>query len=256
MTLPRLHQSQLLLDFCSGARHEVVDILGCARRRQILLQCPNILSALTFNNLYGHTHTPWPVLAHAPADHVAGTRHSERWLRDNLETRRARQLAGEILCHALGERIEFGRVRVIGKRQYRDGLLRSRRAGCRSDRRRLRMNTLRKQMQNSLREGGRKFAGREIGPLNCAELLWNSRVLVFCAIDDHGHKKRLVIGHVIRACDGELPLAPKITFESSLSVGRYDRNKERAISDLAADLLVPSIAAPKLALIEPHLDAG
>ena len=94
MTLPRLYEGKLLLDFCSGARYEVVDIPGCARRRQILLHCPNILSALAFNNLYGHAHTSWLGLAHAAfgaSDKVA--------------------VANEIL-QALG--VDWGDVAVIG----------------------------------------------------------------------------------------------------------------------------------------------
>src|SRR5580658_569078 len=181
-------------------------------------------------------------------------RRSDRWLRYNLKTRRARQLAGEVFCDAPGKRIEFGRARVIGKRQYRDGSLRNRRAGCRSHGRRLRMDISRKQILNSLHEGGGSFAGRDIRPLDCVELLWNSRVLISGSVDDYGHKKRLVIGHAMRARDGEFPFAAEIALESRLGVGRYDRNEEGAISDLAADLLVPGIAAAKLALVEPHLD--
>jgi hypothetical protein len=39
-------------------------------------------------------------------------------------------------------------------------------------------------------------------------------------------------------------------------VGRNDRNKERAVVDLAPDLLIPRVPAPQLALIEKDLDAG
>src|ERR1700733_11623566 len=39
-------------------------------------------------------------------------------------------------------------------------------------------------------------------------------------------------------------------------MGRDDREEERAVPYLVANLLVPDIAAPKFALIEPDFDAG
>ena len=39
-------------------------------------------------------------------------------------------------------------------------------------------------------------------------------------------------------------------------MGRDDREEERAFPYLVANLLVPNIAAPKFALIEPDFDAG
>src|SRR5271169_360946 len=111
-------------------------------------------------------------------------------------------------------------------------------------------------MAESFDENGWCFSAGKRRPLHFAELVRHTRIRIFSIVDENGHKKRFVIGHVMRACDGELPLAPEITLESRLGVGRYDRNEQAAVVDLASDLLIPRISAPKLALVEPHLDAG
>jgi len=54
----------------------------------------------------------------------------------------------------------------------------------------------------------------------------------------------------------EVPLEPEIAFMPRGRIGRDDRNKERAVVDLAADFLIPHIPAPKLALVEPNFDPG
>jgi hypothetical protein len=60
----------------------------------------------------------------------------------------------------------------------------------------------------------------------------------------------------MRAIDGEFPLAPEVTFLASLGRGRDDGDKQRAVADLLADLVVPRISAAQLALVEPDLDAA
>ena len=60
----------------------------------------------------------------------------------------------------------------------------------------------------------------------------------------------------MRAIDGEFPLAPEVTFLASLGRGRNDGDKQRAVADLLADLVVPRISAAQLALVEPDLDAA
>ena len=43
---------------------------------------------------------------------------------------------------------------------------------------------------------------------------------------------------------------------SCFGVGGDDRNEQPAVVDLLADLAVPGIAAPQLALVEPDFDTG
>jgi len=52
----------------------------------------------------------------------------------------------------------------------------------------------------------------------------------------------------------KVPLKAEIAFMPRGRVGRNDRNKERAVVDLAPDLLIPRVPAPQLALIEKDLD--
>jgi hypothetical protein len=59
----------------------------------------------------------------------------------------------------------------------------------------------------------------------------------------------------MRAIDREFPLEPEVALGSSLCVRRDQRNKERTISDLFADLRIPDVPAAQLALVEPDLDA-
>jgi hypothetical protein len=39
-------------------------------------------------------------------------------------------------------------------------------------------------------------------------------------------------------------------------MSRNDRDEKRALLDLATDLLIPGVASPKLALVEPDFDAA
>lgn len=54
----------------------------------------------------------------------------------------------------------------------------------------------------------------------------------------------------------ELPLAPEVTFGSGFRVRGDNRNEEPAVLDLLANLVVPDIASPQRALVQPDLDAG
>jgi hypothetical protein len=60
------------------------------------------------------------------------------------------------------------------------------------------------------------------------------------------------VGALIR----KIPLKPEIALATRGRVRRNNRNKERAVVDLAPDLLIPRVPAPQLALIEKNLDAG
>lgn len=64
-----------------------------------------------------------------------------------------------------------------------------------------------------------------------------------------------MLGHVVRAVNRKPPFAAEVAFVSGLGVGRDDCYKKAAIADPFVNLAVPGIAAPKLAAVEPHLDA-
>ncbi len=77
---------------------------------------------------------------------------------------------------------------------------------------------------------------------------------VGCAVDHHGHEKWHAFGHEVRAFGGEFPFQPEIAFAAVLGVGGDDWQEERALPDLAADLLLPRVAPAQFALVKPHLD--
>jgi hypothetical protein len=62
--------------------------------------------------------------------------------------------------------------------------------------------------------------------------------------------------HQIRAIDSEFPPEAKIAVEPLLAMLGHDRHEQGAVVDLVADLPIPRVPAPQLALIEKHLDAG
>src|SRR6516162_834539 len=74
-------------------------------------------------------------------------------------------------------------------------------------------------------------------------------------IQADGHDERLVAGHPVATLIRKVPLEPEVPLATRRSVRRGDGNEERAVADLATDLLVPHIPAPQLALIEPDFDA-
>ena len=80
-------------------------------------------------------------------------------------------------------------------------------------------------------------------------------ILFIDVVDDDGNEKWLVVCHVLRAIDGQPPLAPEVAFEPGLRLRRDDGDEQHARANLLADLLIPCIAAAKLALIEPDFDA-
>jgi hypothetical protein len=53
----------------------------------------------------------------------------------------------------------------------------------------------------------------------------------------------------------KVPLQSKVALVPRGCISRDDGNEERAVADLVADLLIPHIPAPQLALVEPDLDA-
>src|SRR5450631_1732985 len=97
-------------------------------------------------------------------------------------------------------------------------------------------------------------AGRQARPLNLSKLLRHPGIRIRRAIDDDREQEGSIFGHVVRAIDGELPLAPEVPFLARLRVCRDDRHKQVTALDLSADQPIPGIASAKLAPVEPHLD--
>src|SRR5215472_33751 len=69
------------------------------------------------------------------------------------------------------------------------------------------------------------------------------------------HDERLVAGHPVATLIRKVPLEPEVPLATRRGVRRGDGNEERAVANLATDLLVPHIPAPQLALVEPDFDA-
>jgi hypothetical protein len=75
-------------------------------------------------------------------------------------------------------------------------------------------------------------------------------------IDDDGQEESQLIRGVPLALYGELPLAAEIPFKPGLGMRGDDGNEKRAVTDLIADLAIPSVPAAQLALIEPYFDSS
>src|ERR1700751_5102091 len=69
------------------------------------------------------------------------------------------------------------------------------------------------------------------------------------------HDERLVAGHPVATLIRQVPLEPEVPLATRRGVRRDDGNEERAVADLATDLLVPHITAPQPALVEPDFNA-
>jgi hypothetical protein len=84
----------------------------------------------------------------------------------------------------------------------------------------------------------------------------NIRLPFWCGVDNDRDKERHPLGQVVRAIDGEFPLAPEITLGPRFRACRDNRHEQPALTDLLANAAVPRVPTPKLALVEPDLDAS
>src|SRR6516165_6027710 len=75
-----------------------------------------------------------------------------------------------------------------------------------------------------------------------------------CRIKADRQDERAVAGHHVGALVRKIPLKPEVALLPRRCIRRNDGNKERAVADLASDLLIPHVAAAQLALVEPDLD--
>jgi hypothetical protein len=92
--------------------------------------------------------------------------------------------------------------------------------------------------------------------LHSSKVVRDDRLPIASAVDDDRQEEGLLLGHVVGTLNRELPFVPEVALEALLRVPGDDRNEQRAVVDLAADLLVPGVPASQLALIEKDLDAG
>jgi len=75
-------------------------------------------------------------------------------------------------------------------------------------------------------------------------------------VDDDGHEKHDAVGHVMAAVDGEAPFAAEVAVAARLGLRRDDRQEIGALADLAADFLVPRVAAAEFVFVIPDVDPG
>src|ERR1700729_261840 len=114
----------------------------------------------------------------------------------------------------------------------------------------------REQPPDPVDKGSRCLAIWQARPLHLAKAVRNVGPRVTRVVDDNWNQKRHALRHVVRPVHRQLPLSTEVPFPPSLGVSRNHRDEQLALADLLADGSVPDIPAPKLALIEPNLDAG
>ena len=102
---------------------------------------------------------------------------------------------------------------------------------------------------------GRGLAAGQARAVGLEELLGDIGVGFPGVVDDHRDDEGAIFRHVVGAVHRHSPLAPKVAFLPRLRVGGDDRHEKRAVLDLAADFLVPHIAAAQFAHVEPDLHA-
>ena len=100
------------------------------------------------------------------------------------------------------------------------------------------------------------FRGHRVchaAPLPLPKAIWHACGRLGGVVNHHRQQEWLVVGHEMRAVDGELPFEPEVALTARVGVGRDDRDEKRAFLDHLADRRVPRVASAKFALIEPHL---
>ena len=128
--------------------------------------------------------------------------------------------------------------------------------GAAPDTARQRRQLRRQQALDPFDESWRCLASRQARPLHLSKALRYIRARVTRVIDDDRNQKRYAVGHVGGAIHRELPLPAEVPLVTSVRVRGDEGHEERAVVDLAPDLLIPRIPTPQLALIEKDLDAG
>ena len=88
------------------------------------------------------------------------------------------------------------------------------------------------------------------------ELLGHRGISLGRLIDDDWNEECLLVHDIAGPVHRYRPLAAEVPLIALFRIGRDNRNEKTAVIDLLADLLIPGVPAPQLALIEPHLDAS
>jgi hypothetical protein len=114
----------------------------------------------------------------------------------------------------------------------------------------------RQQPAYALDESRGYLACGEARPLHREESIRYVGVAFRSVVDADRNKKCALAPYEVRALLGEVPFEAEVALCPRLRPRGNDRHEERAVADLLADLLVPDIPAPQLALVEPDLDAG
>ena len=91
-------------------------------------------------------------------------------------------------------------------------------------------------------------------PLHGEELLGYPGARLIRAVDHHRQEKEVIVRHVERALDRQTPFAAEVTLVPRLGPRRHDGHEVVALADLAADFLIPCIAAAEFALVEPYFE--
>jgi hypothetical protein len=74
-----------------------------------------------------------------------------------------------------------------------------------------------------------------------AWILRNVRSDPGIGVQEYRHNEYPVASHHVGALIGKIPLKAKIAFVSRRRVGRDEGSEERAVADLAPDLLIPNV---------------
>jgi len=94
----------------------------------------------------------------------------------------------------------------------------------------------------------------QVRPLHLPEFLGHAGGAVDHGVDDDRQQERPVVGHEVRAIDGEFPLQPESALFADLRDGRDDRHEQRAFLDLPADRRIPCVTPTKRTLVEPDIE--
>src|SRR5215469_11398649 len=74
-------------------------------------------------------------------------------------------------------------------------------------------------------------------------------------VDTDRKEKGPASRHEVGALVGEVPFEPEVALSAGLRTPGDDRDEERTRANLAANRLIPGIAAAQFVLVEPDLDA-
>jgi hypothetical protein len=112
--------------------------------------------------------------------------------------------------------------------------------------------TKRQQARHLLDESGRRLPATQPRPLYFVELVGNPSVALMGAVNDDRQQKCLLGSHQVGTIHREFPFEPEISLDASARICGNDRDEQDAGLDPFPDCGVPSGAATKFVLIEPH----